>query len=130
MKALSLTQPMAWAVFQGKDIENRNWNTKFRGRVMIHASKKFNENHYAFLWQNKEKLGLTDIPAPEDFIHGAVLGEVDIVSVVQAHSSPWFFGPYGFVLRDAKEYDTPIPCKGTVFPLFFEPKFEGAEEGE
>lgn len=29
MKALSLTQPMAWAIFHGKDIENRTWPTKF-----------------------------------------------------------------------------------------------------
>lgn len=122
MKALSLTQPMAWAVFHGKGIENRNWGTKFRGRVIIHASKKFDVDHYDFLWRKKEELGLTDIPAPEDFVHGAVLGEVDIVSVVQAHASPWFFGPYGFVLKDAKEYDIPVPCKGALG--FFNPVFE------
>ena len=32
MKALSLTQPMAWAIFHGKLVENRQWNT-YHGRV-------------------------------------------------------------------------------------------------
>jgi len=46
VKALSLTQPMAWAIFHGKDVENRRWSTKFRGRVYIHASKGFDKEHH------------------------------------------------------------------------------------
>ncbi|MDX6480321.1 MAG: hypothetical protein QOG85_831 [Gaiellaceae bacterium] len=39
MKALSLRQPWAWAVIHGgKRVENRVWNTKFRGSFLIHAS--------------------------------------------------------------------------------------------
>jgi ASCH domain len=39
MKALPIRQPYAWLIVNGhKDIENRAWPTKFRGRVLIHAS--------------------------------------------------------------------------------------------
>ena len=40
MKALSLKQPFAELIVSGKKtIELRNWNTKFRGKFLIHASK-------------------------------------------------------------------------------------------
>lgn len=40
MKALTLRQPWATAIFKlGKTIENRRWNTSFRGRFLIHAAK-------------------------------------------------------------------------------------------
>lgn len=39
MKALTIRQPWAWAIFtQGKDIENRDWTTRLRGRVAIDAA--------------------------------------------------------------------------------------------
>ena len=39
MKALSIRQPWAWLILHGgKDIENRTWATKLRGRVLIHAA--------------------------------------------------------------------------------------------
>jgi hypothetical protein len=40
MKALSLRQPWAHMVVHGpKHIENRRWNTSFRGEFLIHAAK-------------------------------------------------------------------------------------------
>lgn len=39
MKALSIKQPWASLIAHGiKDIENRTWATKYRGKVLIHAS--------------------------------------------------------------------------------------------
>ena len=39
MLALSIRQPWAWLILRaGKDVENRDWSTKVRGRVLIHAS--------------------------------------------------------------------------------------------
>ena len=38
MKALTIRQPWAWAIiFDGKDVENRSWNTSYRGDLAIHA---------------------------------------------------------------------------------------------
>ncbi|WP_234838619.1 ASCH domain-containing protein [Sinorhizobium meliloti] len=39
--AISIMQPWAWLIVNGhKDIENRDWPTKSRGPVAIHAGKK------------------------------------------------------------------------------------------
>ncbi len=47
MIALSIRQPWAWHILHsGKDIENRDWPTRFRGRVLIHASKGMTRAEY------------------------------------------------------------------------------------
>ena len=121
MKALSLTQPMAWAIFHGKDVENRTWPTKFRGRVYIHASKGFNKEHYQWIMENDNRLVTGGLPFIYEFVHGAIIGEVTIIDCVQHHGSRWAMeGQYQFVLEDAKLYGKPIPCKGMLG--FFEPK--------
>ncbi len=126
-KALSLTQPMAWAIFHGKDVENRTWPTKFRGRVYIHASKKFDKEHFNFIALSGIEV-LLDEPLPQgEFVHGAIIGEVDIIDCRYRHGdmndnlfSPWaVVGQYGFILANAVEYDNPIPCKGMLG--FFKP---------
>ena len=124
MKALSLTQPMAWAIFNGKDVENRTWSTKFRGRVYIHASKGFNKEHYQWIMENENRLVL-QLPQVSDFIHGAIIGEVDIVDCVMYHTSWWFFGPYAFVLENPVAYKKPVPCRGML--NFFEPDIKGVK---
>ena len=118
-KALSLTQPMAWAIFNGKDIENRTWSTRFRGRIYIHASKKLNKEHWIWIHRNEKELGLWT-PWPNEFIHGALIGEVDIIDCVENHSSRWWMGPYGFVLANPVAFEKPVPCKGMLG--FFKPK--------
>ena len=41
MKALSIRQPWAHRILrEGKDIENRDWPTRYRGPVLIHAGIK------------------------------------------------------------------------------------------
>ncbi len=131
MKALSLTQPMAWAIFHGKGVENRTWPTKFRGRVYIHASKGFNKHHYCLIALSGLKALLDQpLPDPKDFVHGAIIGEVDIVDCKYRFSdenenlfSPWAMsGQHGFILENAVEYEKPIPCKGMLG--LFEPRIE------
>jgi len=135
MKALSLTQPMAWAIFHGKDVENRTWPTKFRGRVYIHASKGFNCLHYNLIALSGLAVLLNEpLPEPEDYVHGAILGEVDIVDCkyrfpdeVDSLYSPWAMrGQYGFSLENAVEYKVPIPCKGMLG--FFSPETRSSHE--
>ncbi len=41
MKCLSVRQPWASLIIRGtKDVENRTWDTDYRGRLAIHASKR------------------------------------------------------------------------------------------
>ena len=123
MKALSIRQPWAWLIVNGyKDIENRSWATNFRGKVYIHAGKHFDDNALFWLMDRglvpiKElTLGSGEIP------RGGIIGEVDIVDCVTSSTSPWFVGPYGFVLADPVKYESLIPCEGGL--RFFEPKIE------
>jgi hypothetical protein len=103
MKALSIRQPWAWLIVNGyKDIENRTWNTKFRGLVLIHASKGFDKEGYAWVLDNFPKI---DLPIPSQLERGGIVGVANFFAVATASSSPWFFGPVGFCLREAK----PLP---------------------
>jgi ASCH domain len=114
--ALSIRQPWAWLILHaGKDIENRTWPTRFRGPVLIHASK-------AWGWKEKEDRDCVifsfGIAIPETLPLGGIVGEARIVDCVEHHASRWFNGPFGFVLADAKQ-GTFIPCRGALG--FFNP---------
>ena len=101
MKALSIRQPWCWLILHaGKDIENRDWPTKFRGRFLLHAGKGMTRDEYedAPLW-------IVDLPDFKDLERGGIVGSVELVDCVSDHDSDWFFGRYGFVLRDPK----PLP---------------------
>lgn len=116
MKALSIRQPWAWLILHsGKDIENRSWPTRFRGRVLIHASKGMTRAEYEDgqdpLWQSG---GPTiELPPIEELARGGIVGSVEIVDCVEQSDSPWFFGRFGFVLRDPKPLPF-VPCPGRL----------------
>ena len=113
-KAISIRQPWAWAIISaGKDIENRRWPTNFRGPVCIHAAKgctevEFNSAATLIGW-DKMLPGV----APRDYQRGGIIGVAEIVDCVRTHPSPWFFGPYGFVLSNVRPVAF-IPVKGAL----------------
>jgi hypothetical protein len=37
----------------------------------------------------------------------------------EPYMSPWFFGPFGYVVENGVLYERPIPCRGKLG--FFEP---------
>ena len=118
MKALSIRQPWAWLIVHGhKDIENRAWPTKFRGRIYVHAGKAFDYDGFNYLCRNAYLLKGVNLEA---FVSLAlypplgIIGEVDIVDCVTQSDSPWFVGPYGLVLRNPVAYTEPIPMKGRL----------------
>ena len=50
MRALSINNPWGWAIASGlKDIENRDWATKFRGEFLIHVGLKIDRDAYEFI---------------------------------------------------------------------------------
>jgi hypothetical protein len=125
MRALSLKQPWAWLVVNGiKDIENRNWSNKLRGRIYIHASLKIDK--YNPVIRNTESWILERLTREqkkryyrEPKERGAIIGEVDIVGCVTKSTSPWFIGKYGYILTNPVAYNKPIKCKGAL--KFFTP---------
>ena len=54
------------------------------------------------------------IRIPTDLPRGAIVGRVDLVDCVASSRSRWFFGPYGFVLKNPVEFGKPIPYKGRL----------------
>lgn len=119
MKALSIRQPWAWLIIHaGKDIENRSRRTHLRGRIWVHASQGMTQDEYNEAFIIAAELGI-EIPVRSALQRGGVIGTVEIVDCVDDHSSPWFFGPFGYVLRDPE----PLlfqPCRGHL--NFFEPQ--------
>lgn len=107
--ALSVRQPWAWLIVNGyKPVENRTWPTNFRGPVAIHAGKTIDPDGYHWVREN-----FPEIPLPESFEVGGIVGVARLTDCIQTMDSPWFFGPYGFVLDDAK----PVPfvaCRGKL----------------
>ena len=104
MKAISIRQPWAWLIVNGhKDIENRTWKTKFRGKILIHASKTMTSLDYSECQHVAESLGVS-LPSPQELRKqmGGIVGYTHIVDCVRESHSPWFFGPYGFSLKGSR----------------------------
>jgi predicted transcriptional regulator len=69
MLALSLRQPWADLVVDGvKVIETRTWNTRFRGRFLVHAAKRVDR-------EACERFGVKPSAL------GAIIGEATLISV-------------------------------------------------
>lgn len=120
-KALTIQQPFALAIMKGiKRIELRSWDTKYRGRLYIHAgAKKISGDlkNWKFLDMKKES-----------FVYGAVLGYVTLFDVVHLNLKnylkynhynkgglgTWSIGMYGWILEDPVLFENPIPYKGQL----------------
>lgn len=133
MKALSVRAPWWWFILHGgKDIENRDWATGFRGTVYLHAGNWFKREEVYYDWQSV--MGThPELRVPSGLTLGdlrigcgCIVGKVDVVGCVSQSSSPWFFGSFGFVLANPVAFERPIPFKGALG--FFEVP-EGVEVG-
>lgn len=114
LQALSIRQPWAWLIVNGhKDVENRDWRTGYRGRVLIHAGKNHDGNKDEWDWPYIQK--------PDHFDYGGIIGIAEIADCVQTHPSDWFCGPFGFVLRKARPLPF-LPCRGKLGFFTVEPK--------
>jgi hypothetical protein len=110
MKAISIRQPWAWLIIHaGKNIENRTWRTDIRGRVLIHAAKGMTRIEYDDAFDvAAEIIGMgIKMPDFEKLERGGIVGAVEIVDCLSFHTSPWFFGKWGFVLKNPE----PLPFR-------------------
>lgn len=119
---LSIRQPWAWLIVQGhKPVENRTWGTSFRGLILIHAGKGMTRDEYndARDFLNDMRLPTIKLPALDELERGGIVGTARLVNCVYHHDSPWFGGPVGWVLEDAKPVPF-VPCVGQL-GLFMPP---------
>lgn len=133
MKALSLLQPWATAVVQGhKSWETRSFKTNYRGKLLIHASKK---------WTKAQDILLRTDPfnkflkPPYSFPVGMIIGSVDLVDCIPTED--WFemtirekwnttqmldnkgfgnfdAGRFAWHLQNPVEFKHPVPAPGAL----------------
>lgn len=108
MKALTVRQPWAWAIFAaGKNIENRSWRTGYRGWIAIHAAAS-------------RKASVDDLPRgvrrpnPDELIGGAIVGVALLADIVDYSRSRWFSGDMGWVFSEVHRLPRPVPCRGAL----------------
>lgn len=119
---LSIRQPWAHLIIHAcKDVENRDWPTKVRGNVLIHAGKTMTRGDYeaAVIFCS----GLPDGTISSDFWFptfdklksecGGIVGMMRITDCVTESPSPWFCGRFGFVIEAATSLPFE-PCKGAL----------------
>jgi activating signal cointegrator 1 len=132
MKVISLLQPWASLVVAGhKRIETRSWNTKHKGDLLIHASKKFDKSQRAICFARFFEPLLADVV--EELPLGAIIGKVKMIgtntteSILNALPDSMYWGKeqeqafgdysqgrYGWYLTDAIQFGIPIPAKGAL----------------
>ena len=117
MKALSIRQPWADLIIQGKKtLELRNWSVNHRGPLAIHASQTVDEPACRAHGIN-----------PRHVSAGVVIGVVDLVDIIpldeaifethqQEHLSTGIFKPplYGWQISGPKILEKPIPFTGRM----------------
>ncbi|CAJ4326476.1 gp69 [Burkholderia pseudomallei] len=118
MKALSIQQPWAWLIAHAdeyedpKRIENRDWATKYRGPLLIHASKTFDRSGYESVLDMRPDLESV-IPPAGAMERGGVVGCVEVIDCVDRSTSPWFRGSFGLILRHARPMPF-VPYRGRL----------------
>jgi hypothetical protein len=133
MLGLTLHRPWDWAMAHGgKNIENRKqkpWAKVIGTRIALHAGKTYDYDGAEFI---KRTLGITAIPPPEPrarssrttlivgWVSKGTKANVKFASEVIASapellelaSSEWFFGPYGWVMREPIALPKQVRARG------------------
>ncbi len=117
LKCLSVSQPFAELIISGKKIiELRKWNTNFRGAFFIHAPIKIRRDDCKRLKINQK------------LVTGVIIGKAELYevkkynSIMEIKADQKFHlaskslhdRTYGFMLKNAKSFRIPIPCKGQL----------------
>jgi hypothetical protein len=113
IKALSLKQPYAWALFNGKDIENRTWRTNHRGLLLIHASVSKSKSYWIEAAKVCYQQGLT-VPGQSFLTYGALIGAVDVVDCRWGEEAiGWGFAQHWhWKIENPRLFKESVPMKG------------------
>lgn len=104
MKCISIRQPWASLIIHhGKDIENRNWASSYRGPLLIHASSTKRAAEWWAAIELCRRIGLEFTLKPSQVPHGGIIGAIDMIGCVDQSPSPWFVGRFGFELAKPRE---------------------------
>jgi hypothetical protein len=142
MRAISLWQPWASAIALGaKTIETRDWSTGYRGPLAIHAAKHMIKAEMIDFGSSWNWCAALDFKMGSGFLwdeipFGAIVAtcelvdcrptgsftveELDILHARPGHLIGWrerqmgdfSLGRFGWVLKDIRALDDPLPFKG------------------
>ena len=118
MKVLTIKQPWATLIMQkDKRFEFRSWQTKYRGKLLIHAGKGI----------DKEAMKRLAKYLPRELPQGKILGEVTLVDCIKMspefkelllkenrdiYTKSSFQENYGWQVSDVEVFENPIDVKG------------------
>ena len=124
MKAISLWQPWASAIADGKKkIETRSWYTKYRGPLLIHATKKiistperivikslcnqYGYNPYFYAMPYGE------IICRVVLVHCKLITIYNIPDGLEMNLGDYTQGRFMWIIDHLKKFKTPIPFRGS-----------------
>lgn len=115
---LTLWRPWPELIFYyGKDVENRDWRTDYRGPLLIHAGKRYDNDAFSFARHIVDIRTALDTGAKA----GAIVGIVELDEVcdpddwlMHCPCGPWAIrsSPYHWRLRNPRRFLVPIECRG------------------
>lgn len=117
MKCLTIRQPWAELIAAGtKRIENRTWQTNYRGPIAIHAARKPDDPK----WKNYSQ---ADWSRVRYLPRGAIIATVNLLDIVTLdeiaedesadQDREFATGPYCWILRNPRRI-RPIYCTGKL----------------
>jgi hypothetical protein len=122
--ALTLWRPVASAMVHGpKQIENRGWAPPMKfldRRIWIHAGLRWDEPLADFVRARWPEVDQTPNPGGYIIGHARIAGwvwrekEPKVVGLATPDliDSPWFIGPYGWLLTERTPLYRPVPAQG------------------
>lgn len=131
MKALSILQPWAWLIIRPdivgelerleayragkiKDVENRTWWPRHRGRFVVHAGKTYGPRTHAEYAEGLDDMFRITLPPYDEIPRGGIVGDVNLVAYTSSSTSRWAVdGQYHFCLAEARPRPF-VPYKGQL----------------
>ena len=133
LRALSIRQPWAWAIAtQEKDVENRSWQTHYRGLIAVHASRRLDEDAVIPAPAAAEALQVLRAevtlahrltPSAEHMRLGRIVAVAEITGCHEdgecerewGFCSPWAQRfQWHWQLSGVRPLAEPVPCKGAL----------------
>lgn len=116
IQTLSISRPWSELILAGhKPVENRTWNTRHRGLLLLHAAKSWQGAAVDFA----EQQGVTGLSWQEADYPTGIVGAAQLVGVCTAPATcqcgPWAaWGQHHWQLAHVQRFPNPIPCNGTL----------------
>jgi hypothetical protein len=122
MKAISIWQPWASAIFIGKEYETRGWKTPYRGLLLIHAAQTWNQVCKISLYELQDAGILPHSNGQDLYPLGVLLGQVELVDCLPTDTlkvgeneqrlGNFLPGRFAWKLANPQRFERPIACRG------------------